>query len=240
MGIGAFLVFLAGAVLVARYLGIRDVASLIASTTRVIGLIAAVMAVGLLATGRWPAALAAGLFAASMFGWDIRTAIARAVFGAFGVKAPKRRSTWRSRRLDLFMDGETLDGRVKLGRFAGRTLASLAAAELRALLAEAAGEADARPLVEAYLDRRMPGWRENLDGDAAAREARPARPGTMTDEEAYQILGLQPGAGRAEIMEAYRRLMKAVHPDAGGSAYLAARVNAARDKLAAKHDTRSN
>jgi curved DNA-binding protein CbpA len=53
----------------------------------------------------------------------------------------------------------------------------------------------------------------------------------MTDAEAYQILGLQPGANLNAIHQAHRRLMKKLHPDQGGSTYLAARVSQARDYL---------
>jgi len=57
--------------------------------------------------------------------------------------------------------------------------------------------------------------------------------GRMTREEAYQVLGLKPGANEAEIRAAYHRLMRAAHPDAGGSDWLAARINQARDVLLA-------
>lgn len=239
MGLGVFIVALIAFVVVAKIFGARDIGRLFQSTTRVVGLLGVVIAVGLLATGRWAGALAAGAFAASLLGWDVRTVIAKAILGAAS-PGGGRRATWRTARIELTLAGRSLDGRVLAGRFAGRALSSLGADELRLLWREVAGDAESRSLVEAYLDRRMPGWREHLQGDAAAGEARPARPGAMTDEEAYQILGLQPGAGRAEIMQAYRRLMKSVHPDTGGSAFLAAKVNEARDKLAAKHETRSN
>jgi hypothetical protein len=239
MNLGLLVILVIAFVVIGRLIGARNFGRLFASTTRVVGILALVGAVLMLATGRWPAALAAVVFAAPLLGWDLRGALTRAIPG-FGPAAGAARATWRTGRIELTLAGRTLEGRVLAGRFAGRALSSLSAPELRALWREVAGDADSRALVEAYLDRRLPGWRENLQGDAAAGEARPARPGAMTDEEAYQVLGLQPGAGRAEIMQAYRRLMKAVHPDAGGSAFLAAKVNQARDKLAAKHETRSN
>jgi DnaJ homolog subfamily C member 19 len=58
-----------------------------------------------------------------------------------------------------------------------------------------------------------------------------ARSGAMTRDEAYEVLGLHPGASEPEIKEAHRRLMRGAHPDAGGSDWLAARINQARDIL---------
>ncbi|WP_428483858.1 hypothetical protein [Rhodopila sp.] len=57
------------------------------------------------------------------------------------------------------------------------------------------------------------------------------RGGPMTREEAYEVLGLRPGASAASIREAHIRLMRAAHPDVGGSDWIAARINQARDIL---------
>jgi DnaJ family protein C protein 19 len=59
----------------------------------------------------------------------------------------------------------------------------------------------------------------------------PRRPGNMTPEEAYQVLGLRPGASEADIRAAHHRLMRTAHPDSGGSDWLATRINQARDVL---------
>ncbi|WP_398479129.1 DnaJ domain-containing protein [Tardiphaga sp.] len=90
-------------------------------------------------------------------------------------------------------------------------------------------------LAERELDRRFPGWRQHAQGNAAGRNDRSAASGKMSDEEAYQILGVKPGAGRDDISRAHRSLMKKLHPDQGGSTYLAARVNEAKDTLFRTH-----
>jgi DnaJ-domain-containing protein 1 len=89
-------------------------------------------------------------------------------------------------------------------------------------------------LLEAYFDRRFPRWREDAHADAHPRSAQP-QTGAMTEEEAYQILGLQPGASADEVRRAHRALMKKLHPDQGGSTYLAARVNQAKEILLDRH-----
>ena len=90
-------------------------------------------------------------------------------------------------------------------------------------------------LLATYLDRRHPRWREHADGGAAAGKAGTARSGKMTEEEAYQVLGVAPGASAEEIGRAHRLLIKKLHPDQGGSTYLAAHVNEAKDVLLRRH-----
>ena len=96
-------------------------------------------------------------------------------------------------------------------------------------------DAESVALLESYLDRRFPAWRQNAQGDTAGRHDRAASGSKMTEEEAYQILGVKPGATRDEISRAHRSLMKKLHPDQGGSTYLAARVNEAKDTLLRTH-----
>lgn len=146
-------------------------------------------------------------------------------------------SAVRSRYLTMQLDHDTgaMAGTVTAGRHAGRNLDEMSDAELRELGREVAADSQSVALLEAYLDRRFPGWREDVEGDAAAGPRRTADAGPMTDEQAYQILGLAPGAGEAEIRAAHRRLMMRVHPDQGGSTFLAAKINEAKDRLLGRH-----
>jgi hypothetical protein len=92
-----------------------------------------------------------------------------------------------------------------------------------------------RELLTAYFDRRYPRWGEDVHDDPAAGRRSPPPSGKMSEQEAYQILGLQPGASADEIGRAHRGLIKKLHPDQGGSTYLAARVNEAKDVLLRRH-----
>ena len=135
-------------------------------------------------------------------------------------------TAWLELRLDR--RSGRMRGKVRLGRFAGRDLQSLAAAELLALKEEIArAEPASVPLVETWLDRVAPGWRGGGSGPVTSEG--------MTEALAFQTLGLSPPVGRAEIEAAYRRLMAKVHPDKGGSDHLAALVNAARDFLLSRY-----
>ena len=84
--------------------------------------------------------------------------------------------------------------------------------------------------MEAFLDRRWQGWRDRAS-DRAKTERKSPRGGGMTANEAYDVLGLTSGAKPDEIRAAHRRLMMKFHPDQGGSTYLAARINQAKEIL---------
>jgi len=126
--------------------------------------------------------------------------------------------------MTLDHDSGRMTGSVKAGQFVGRDLATLDLPELLALLEECQmADVDSVALLEAWLDRAHPDWR--------AEPAAAPRSAAMTREEALDILGLAEGADEDAIRAAHRRLMKTAHPDQGGSAWLAARINAARDLL---------
>ncbi len=210
-------------------------------------------AVAMLATGRFVVAVPLFVFALMLAGPTAGN-YARFVkpfmgpwgglFAAFGggARATGRRSTVRSAALEMELDHDTgtLSGRVLVGRFEGFDLARMSVDDLVALWREVGSDPESRSLLEAYLDRRAPVWRQHAQGDPTAGTSSTARPGAMTDEEAHQILGLRPGASEADVREAHRRLVKAVHPDLGGSTFLTAKINEAKDRLVGKHRTRSN
>lgn len=138
--------------------------------------------------------------------------------------------------LEVGPGDEPLGGRIVAGPQAGTRLDALGPADVRDLVRLCrTRDPDGLRLLEAYLDRRRPGWRVDAEADRDPGPFRTAKPGAMTEEEAYQLLGLQRGATADEIRAAHRRLMKSAHPDQGGSAERAARLNAARDRLTNRH-----
>lgn len=181
----------------------------------------------LLLRGQIAIGIPLGVTGLSLLGW---LPFGSAPFGQRTQKTPGQTSQVRSAFLDMELDHDTgaMRGTVLKGRFAGVALDALDMQRLLALLAEIDQESQA--LLSAYLDRRSPGWRDDAQARDPAGEGG-SRSGKMTEEEAYQILGLQPGASAEDISRAHRGLMKKLHPDQGGSTYLAARVNQAKDVL---------
>jgi hypothetical protein len=152
-------------------------------------------------------------------------------------KSSGQRSVVRAAYVEMTLDHDTGDlrGQVIAGSYAGQNLDDLDEAGLGTLLREIAPDADSVNLVEAYLDRRFPGRRPDVDENAGARQRGAGSSQAMTEEEAYQILGLEPGADAEAIRTAHRALMKRLHPDQGGSTWLAAKVNLAKDMLLRSH-----
>src|SRR5215468_6292784 len=126
--------------------------------------------------------------------------------------------------MELDHDSGAMRGRILAGRHEGAMLDALDIATLTGFLTDIDEES------------REPRWREHAQADAAPDADRKSwRSGKMTEEEAYHILGVQPGASAEDIGRAHRALMKKLHPDQGGSTYLAARVNEAKDVLLRRH-----
>ncbi|HEX3954243.1 MAG TPA: DnaJ domain-containing protein [Stellaceae bacterium] len=135
-------------------------------------------------------------------------------------------------RASLDHDTGAMHGTVLQGSFAGMRIEELDRADLVALLRECrtADEEGAR-LVEAYLDRSDPDWRDAWRGEPGAEVPPRTASSDVSVDEAYAILGLEPGADAEAIKAAHHRLMKQLHPDHGGTDYFAAKLNRARDVL---------
>ncbi|HVO13758.1 MAG TPA: DnaJ domain-containing protein [Alphaproteobacteria bacterium] len=146
-------------------------------------------------------------------------------------------------RMTLDHGSGAMDGTVLKGAFQGRALSSLSREALLALLDECRVEdPPSARVLEAYLDRVEPSWRQ---GEAGAEQTAGASgrqqggksgsppPGRnrMSRQEALELLGLEKGATPEQIKEAHRRLMNKNHPDKGGSTYLAAKINEAKEVL---------
>jgi hypothetical protein len=204
------------------------------------GVVTLAMAAFTGARGELAVAIPLGIVGAGLLGWSpFGTPSLGSIGGLFAGGGEQRTSGQtsrvRSQLLEMILDHGSgqIAGRFVSGPNAGRSLEEF---DLPQLLSMAGSfDAESVALLESYLDRRFPAWRQDAQGDGAGRQSRAAASGKMTDEEAYQILGLQPGAGRDEIARAHRTLMKKLHPDQGGSTYLAARVNQAKDTLLRTH-----
>lgn len=132
-------------------------------------------------------------------------------------------------RMILNHDNGEMNGDVIAGRFAGRTLRSMELGEILQLLGEASADEQSVQVISAYLDRyHGDEWREQA---RAGGHTGSVGQGDMTAEEAYDILGLEAGASNEDIKSAHHELMGKIHPDRGGSTYLATKINQAKDFL---------
>ncbi len=195
------------------------------------GLLALGFAIFLGMRGEMGIAVPLGIFGLGLLGWM--------PFGPAGFSERAKKSGGRTSRvrsiyieMELDHDSGAMQGRILAGRHQGAVLDGLDVKTLNGLLSEFDDES--RALLMAYLDRREPGWREHAQGDAATGRAA-ASTGKMSEQEAYQILGLEPGASANAIGHAHRTLMKKLHPDQGGTTYLAARINEAKEILLRRH-----
>jgi len=147
-----------------------------------------------------------------------------------GTNGSGRVSRVRTHFLSMTLDHDSgeIDGVIVTGSHQDRRLAELNRETLTALFDEyQTSDEESASLLAAYLDKRFgPDWRSEH-----ASSATNSGGSEMTREQAWEVLGLEPDAGREEIIDAHRRLMQKLHPDRGGSNYLAARVNLAKDIL---------
>jgi hypothetical protein len=195
------------------------------------GLISLGLAVFLGLRGEVGVAIPLGVFGLGLLGW---VPFGPAGFGARTQKTGGQTSRVRSGYFEMELDHDSgsMRGRVIAGRHQGAELERLDVETLISMFSEI--DEESRALLAAYLDRRDPSWSEHAQADATAGR-RTTASGKMSEQEAYQILGLEPGASADDIGRAHRTLMKKLHPDQGGSTYLAARINEAKEILLRRH-----
>lgn len=176
----------------------------------------------------------AALMLPALIPFFLRTRMAwRRAKSAMG-PTPGKSSGISTRFLQMTLDHDSgaMSGEVLEGEFAGRSLDSLSM-EQQIELWRVCRQADEQScaVLEAYLDRvHGDAWRDACEAEEASSQAG-ANGAAMSREEAFEILGLEEGASEAAIREAHRRLLQKIHPDHGGSNYLAAKINQAKDLL---------
>ncbi|MDQ2704348.1 MAG: DnaJ domain-containing protein [Pseudomonadota bacterium] len=226
LGILAALLVAAGVVVAF----LRADAARLAGTLRLAGpVVLAIAGVVLTITGR--AAVGGMLLSGAVAWYGLGRAKGRVA------KPRGQRSTVRTAALEMELDHDTggLEGIVLAGRHEQKLLSTMTLRQLRELYGELAGDAESRQLLETYLDGRFPVWRNDAEADGDDRHGVAPGSGAMTKEEAYKVLGLEAGATSADIRKAHRRLMQRLHPDLGGTSFLAARINEAKDVLLSNH-----
>ncbi|MDA0229592.1 MAG: DnaJ domain-containing protein [Proteobacteria bacterium] len=154
--------------------------------------------------------------------------------GKSGTPSPGKQSEVETDYLRMMLDHDSgeMDGMVLRGEYQGRELRELSQAELLDLLdvCHAHDEQSAR-LIESYIDRVFgEEWRESENTTRSGRAARSSA-SPMKRDEAFEVLGLAPESSDVEIREAHRKLQLKNHPDHGGSDYLAAKINQAKEVL---------
>lgn len=159
--------------------------------------------------------------------------------GSGGSGTASQTSSVRSRyiHMTLNLDSGEVNGEVLEGQFSGRKLDELSLQELFALLQECEADSESVSLLVAFLDRNHPEWREEAQDAGSSQSYQSAGDSSsgasskMTADEAYEILGLPKDATEEQINEAHRKLIHKLHPDHGGSTYLSAKINLAKDTL---------
>ena len=170
-----------------------------------------------------------------MLPWPLLQRLLSGITGKTPGPKSGQSSEVRTAFLVMTLDHDTgqMDGEVLQGQFRDRRLQDMNREALLRLREECRGDSQSLALLEAYLDRTQPDWREMGAGPSGHHGD---GSGDMTPDEACEILGLQPGATREAIVAAHRRLMQKLHPDRGGSDYLAAKINQAKDVLLNNRD----
>lgn len=142
------------------------------------------------------------------------------------------RTDWLHATLDH--DSGSMNAEILKGEFAGRQLSDLSFSHLNKLYEELQEDEQSAVILNTFIERNFSDHQENNDSNSRNNEKQWSNSGTqngMSKTEAYEILDLQPGASVKEIKNAHKKLIKQFHPDHNGSAYMAAKINQAKDLL---------
>lgn len=210
------------------------------------GIVALALALLLILRGRLDLSIGLGIVGIWLIATSRRKGTKNAPPAANGAAAdpgPRARlSRMRSAVIEMELDHQTgvITGTILAGPDEGKSLDRLNRLQCETLHRLCLrDDPDGARLLESYLDRRFPGWRVAAEDEPDTWGSRPAvapRLGAMTEDEAYEVLGLRKGASRDDVMRSHRSLIKKLHPDQGGSTDLAARVNEAKDVLMRRHN----
>lgn len=234
-----FLVAVLGGLMLLRKLAYTPPAAVAKLVKQVGGGLSLAAAVFLLMRGRWEIAMGVGGVGLWLLGLAQPPEWAKNVrWPGSGTGAPNI-SKVRSATIAMELDHDTgaIEGTVLAGEFTGKRLAELTRDQAEALFrACMLDDLEGARLLEAYFDRRFAGWRDAAQANGDGTGGRP-RSGSaaMSEDEAYEVLGLHKGASAEDIARAHRNLMKKLHPDLGGTTSLAARINEAKDILIRRH-----
>ena len=130
--------------------------------------------------------------------------------------------------MELDHDSGNMDGSVLRGSFSERRLSDLSLEELLKILSECQDETDSAQVLVAYMDRSYPDWGDSFEGDSYENQGLEAQ---IDHKLALEILGLEEPITQEDVIKAHRQLMQKLHPDRGGSDYLAKKINLAKDFL---------
>jgi hypothetical protein len=148
--------------------------------------------------------------------------------------SPGQNSSVRTGFLEMTLDHDTggMSGEVTAGQYAGRQLGEMSLEDLLDLLAECQEDPQSVQILESFIDRAHgDDWRFAEHQQNRNTGGSPPPGGAMSRTQALEILGVDEAASDQEIREAHKRLMMANHPDRGGSTYLAAQINQAKEVL---------
>jgi len=236
-------IFLFVGLLILIYLMVRSFVSAdpkaMANTIRRFGgFFLLLLAVFLSARGGFLVGIPLAIYALTLFGRSFGWSLPKTGWRRPGNanKSQGQKSEVRTPYLQMILDHDTgaMEGVVLKGLFEGSELSRLSDNDLIKLLVQVREkDSQSGQLVEAFLDVERPGWRKSFKQEAQNpfNWAGAGGDGPMTIDQAFEILGLEPGATTKDVNRAHRALMKKFHPDQGGSTYLAAQINQAKEIL---------